>query len=57
MFKNKNKFIEEDFLQKSLIFNLKSNLGGTFRLWFLKVFLNIGECNSKSKFMDMIYKS
>ena len=43
-------------MQKSLIFNLKSNLDGIFKFLFQKLLTKIGEYNRKSKCMDMIYK-
>jgi hypothetical protein len=44
-------------LLKSLNPNLKSNLEGIFNFWFKKILINIGERNSRSKHMDMIYMS
>jgi hypothetical protein len=49
--------IAEKILLKSLNPNLKSNLEGIFNFWFLKILINIGECNSRSKPMNMIYMS
>jgi hypothetical protein len=44
-------------LSKLLNPNLKSNLEGIFNIWFQKILINNGECNSRSKHTDMIYMS
>jgi hypothetical protein len=49
--------IAEKTLLKSLNPNLKSNLKGIFNFWFQKILINIGDCNSRSKCMDMMYIS
>jgi hypothetical protein len=57
---NKHPYFEliaKRILSKLLNFNLKSNLEGIFNFWFQKILINIGECNSRSKSMDMIYMS
>jgi hypothetical protein len=51
------KLIAQKILSKSLNSNLKSNLEGIFYFWFQKILINIGECNSRSKYKDMIYTS
>jgi hypothetical protein len=50
-------FIAKRILLKSLNSSLKLNLEGVFNFWFQKILINIGECNSRSKHMDMIYMS
>jgi hypothetical protein len=44
-------------MQKSLIFDQKSNSEGTSILFFQNLLINIGQHNSKSKHTNLIYKS